>query len=138
MGFFGPNPSKPAPKVTAKPAPAVKPQGLFGGKNEFRTFKNMNEFVRKAPDRAVPGYGEKMYKGERLKEMGRLQQYAEKYLGKKFGFSPKDLGSIKEPYSILGRMAADISKAKREGRWADAKQLQKEIKAYSQWKEGFK
>ncbi len=126
---------KPAPKTP--PKPAEKPKGLFGEKNQYRTFRDMKQFARKAPPKRVPNFGGRLYKSEREKAIKRLQGYARKYLRRSYGMSPRDLGNIKDESSILGRLSKEVSAAKRRGQWDRAKQLKKDIEIYKQWKKGF-
>ena len=138
--MLGTRPASPVRTSSVRPGqvqkPAPKPEGLFGDKNKYSSFKDLKWRVRKEPDRSIPGFGGKLYRPEREKAMERLEGYAKKYLRRTFGLHNKDLGSIKDRSSIIGKMSEEISEAKRRGRWGDAKQLQKDIKIYEQWRKG--
>lgn len=118
-----------------KPVPKAPPQikGLFGQKGDFGKFKQMQFAARKMQGRYVPSSGGKLYEKETKQSLQRLEGYSKQFFRKNLkGLTPKQLGSINDPYSIVGKLyRQELPKAKRENRWKEAKLLERDIKIYT-------
>lgn len=115
-----------------------KPAGIFGGK-PFLEPRDIRIFTSKAQSIKLEGFGERAYRSEQEGAAQRLEKYTKKYFGKDT-INERNWGNVdkykKETESLLGRLSNEVEKAKREGRYEEAKAIKRDLEIYKSWKRG--
>src|SRR3989338_6599148 len=103
-----------------KPQEPPQSKGLFG-EGGYRTFLELREFVKKAPNEQLPGTGTMLYVKERVQLIEELQKYAAR-VGQSYSISEQTWREL-----ILPEIKKEEYQLYSSGKTREMKQLQGKI-----------